>query len=311
MRTQRLGSSGPEVSVIGYGSWEAGGGIWGANPPEDQLIDAIRSGLDAGINWIDTAEIYGKGKSETIVGLAAEGRDDVMIFTKVAPRGAGTGFEPDRVRVAAESSLKRLGRDTIDLFQLHWPDDSVEVEDTWEAMAALKAEGIVRYIGVSNFDRSLIERCEKIEHVDSLQPQFSMLHRDGRDDLFPFCRANGTGIICYGPLAYGLLTGVIDRDTKFQDDDWRSGGTGIGYYRELFAPGVIDKNLEIVEGLRPIADRLGITPAQLALAWVVQQDGVTGAIAGSRSTKHVVENAEAGDVQLEQKDLDEIESLLN
>jgi len=311
MRTQRLGSSGPEVSVIGYGSWEAGGGIWGANPPEDQLIDAIRSGLDAGINWIDTAEIYGKGKSETIVGLAAEGRDDVMIFTKVAPRGAGTGFEPDRVRVAAESSLKRLGRDTIDLFQLHWPDDSVEVEDTWEAMAALKAEGIVRYIGVSNFDRSLIERCEKIEHVDSLQPQFSMLHRDGRDDLFPFCRANGTGIICYGPLAYGLLTGVIDRDTKFQDDDWRSGGTGIGYYRELFAPGVIDKNLEIVEGLRPIADRLGITPAQLALAWVVHQDGVTGAIAGSRSTKHVVENGEAGDVQLEQKDLDEIESLLN
>ena len=311
MRTQRLGSSGPEVSVIGYGSWEAGGGIWGANPPEDQLIDAIRSGLDAGINWIDTAEIYGKGKSETIVGLAAEGRDDVMIFTKVAPRGAGTGFEPDRVRVAAESSLKRLGRDTIDLFQLHWPDDSVEVEDTWEAMAALKAEGIVRYIGVSNFDRSLIERCEKIEHVDSLQPQFSMLHRDGRDDLFPFCRANGTGIICYGPLAYGLLTGVIDRDTKFQDDDWRSGGTGIGYYRELFAPGVIDKNLEIVEGLRPIADRLGITPAQLALAWVVHQDGVTGAIAGSRSTKHVVENGEAGDVQLEQKDLDEIESLLH
>ena len=311
MRTQRLGSSGPEVSVIGYGSWEAGGGIWGANPPEDQLIDAIRSGLDAGINWIDTAEIYGKGKSETIVGLAAEGRDDVMIFTKVAPRGAGTGFEPDRVRVAAESSLKRLGRDTIDLFQLHWPDDSVEVEDTWEAMAALKAEGIVRYIGVSNFDRSLIERCEKIEHVDSLQPQFSMLHRDGRDDLFPFCRANGTGIICYGPLAYGLLTGVIDRDTKFEDDDWRSGGTGIGYYRELFAPGVIDKNLEIVEGLRPIADRLGITPAQLALAWVVHQDGVTGAIAGSRSTKHVVENGEAGDVQLEQKDLDEIESLLN
>jgi methylglyoxal reductase len=311
MQTQRLGSSGPEISVIGYGSWEAGGGIWGENPPEDQLIAAIQAGLDAGINWIDTAEIYGKGKSESIVGRAAAGRDDVMIFTKVAPRGAGTGFEPDRVRAAAEASLKRLGRDVIDLFQLHWPADSVEIEDTWEAMAGLKADGIVRYIGVSNFDRSLIERCEKIEHVDSLQPQFSMLHRDGIDDLFPFCRANGTGIICYGPLAYGLLTGAIDRDTEFEEDDWRGGGTGIGYYRELFAPGVVDKNLEIVEALRPIADRNGATLAQLALAWVVHQDGVSGAIAGSRSKKHVLSNAEAGDLRLEAKDLDEIGSLLN
>lgn len=311
MQTQRLGSSGPEISVVGYGSWEAGAGVWGANPPEDRLIGAIQAGLDEGIDWIDTAEIYGHGKSETIVGRAASGRDDVMIFTKVAPSGAGTGFAPDQIRKAAEGSLERLGRDRIDLYQLHWPDDSVPLEETWEAMAELKAEGLVRFIGVSNFDRQRIERCEKIEHVDSLQPHFSMLHRDSRDDLFPFCRANGTGIICYGPLAYGLLTGAIDRDTTFAEDDWRGGGTGIGYYKELFAPGKLEKNLEIVEALRPIADRTGATLAQLALAWVFHQEGVTGAIAGSRSAEHVVQNARAGDNRLEQKDLDEIESLLH
>ena len=310
MHKQRLGSNGPEISVVGYGSWEAGAGVWGANPPDDKLIEAIRAGLEAGIDWIDTAEIYGKGKSESIVGRAVEGYDDVLIFTKVAPRGAGTGFEPDQVRKAAEASLKRLGRDHIDLFQLHWPDNSIPIEKTWEAMAGLRAEGVARYIGVSNFDRDLIERCEKIDHVDSLQPQFSMLHREGRDDLFPFCKSNGTGIICYGPLAYGLLTGAIDADTEFADDDWRGGGTGIGYYKELFAPGVFERNLEVVEALRPIADRVDATLAQLALAWVFHQEGVTGAIAGSRSAEHVVQNAEAGGLRLEPKDLDEIDSIL-
>lgn len=309
MKTKALGSLGPEISVVGYGSWEAGGGIWGANPPEDQLIAAVRAGFDAGINWIDTAEIYGRGLSEEIMGRALKGYDDVMVFTKVAPRGSGTGFRPDQVRRAAEKSLKRLDRDAIDLFQLHWPDSSTPIEETWTAMAELKAEGLVRFIGVSNFDQDLIEACEPIEHVDSLQPHFSLLHRNGREDLFPFCKSNGTGIICYGPLAYGLLTGAITRETKFADDDWRS-GSGVGYYRELFAPGVIERNLEIVDALRPIADRLGVTVAQLALAWIVHQEGVTGAIAGSRSAEHVVQNAGAGDVVLETKDLEEIETLL-
>ncbi|MDQ3962433.1 MAG: aldo/keto reductase [Actinomycetota bacterium] len=310
MKTQRLGSQGPEISVVGYGSWELGGGIWGPNPPEDQLFDAVHAGLDAGISWIDTAEIYGRGRSESLVGRALQGYPEVMVFTKVAPKGSGTGFAPDQVRKAAEQSLDRVGRDVIDLYQLHWPDDSVPIEDTWSAMAALKAEGLVRYLGVSNFDEDLIRKCEAIEHVDSLQPHFSLLHRDGRDDLFGLCASNGTGIICYGPLAYGLLTGAVDRDTKFAKDDWRSGGTGIGYYRELFAPGVLEKNLDIVEALRPIADRLDVTLAQLALAWVFHQAGVTGAIAGSRSADHIVQNAGAGDVTLESKDLEEIDEIL-
>lgn len=310
MKSERLGARGPAISVVGYGSWELGGGIWGPGPSEDRLIEAIHAGLDAGIDWIDTAEIYGRGRSETIVGRALQEYPDVVVFTKVAPRGAGTGFAPDQVRKAAEQSLQRLGRDVIDLYQLHWPDDSIPVEETWSAMAALKSEGLVRYIGVSNFDEDLIRACEAIEHVDSLQPQFSLLHREGREDLFEFCASNGTGIICYGPLAYGLLTGAVTRATKFAKDDWRSGGTGIGYYRELFAPGRLEKNLDVVDSLRPIADRLDISLAQLALAWVFHQTGVTGAIAGSRSPEHVVQNARAGDVALEAKDLEEIEEIL-
>lgn len=310
MRKQRLGSTGPEISVVGYGSWEAGGGIWGANPPEDELIAAIHTGLDAGIDWIDTAEIYGRGTSERIVGKAVQGRDDVMVFTKLAPSGSGSGFEKEGVRRGVQGSLERLGRDVIDLYQLHWPDSRTPVEETWEAMAELKRDGLVRWIGVSNHGRDLIERCEKIEHVDSLQPHFSLLHRNNAA-IFPFCSENGTGIICYGPLAYGLLTGAIDRDTELASDDWRSGSMGVEYYEQLFAPGVIERNFDIVDGLRPIADRLGITMAQLALAWVFHQGGVTGAIAGSRNAKHIVQNAGAGNVQLEAKDLDEIASLLH
>lgn len=309
MKTKRLGSNGPEISVIGFGSWEAGGSGWGPNPPDEQVITAMRTAFDNGITWIDTAEIYGGGRSEELVGEAIKNRDDVLVFTKVAPKPGGTGISPDDVRNAAQKSLKRLGRDTIDLLQIHWPDDSVPLEDTWGAMGSLVDEGLVQFIGVSNFDQERIERCEKVRHVDSLQPHFSMLRQRGRDDLFPFCEKNGTGVICYGPLAYGLLTGTMTKDTKFSDDDWRSGNHGVGYYKALFAPGNFEKNLDQVDALQPIADRLGIELPQLALAWVFHQTGVTGAIAGSRSPEHVAENAAGGAVELEAKDLEEIDSI--
>jgi aryl-alcohol dehydrogenase-like predicted oxidoreductase len=284
---------------------------WGPNPPEEQTIRAMQVALDNGVNWIDTAEVYGDGKSEELVGRAVKGRPETMVFTKVAPKPGGTGFQANEIRAAAEASLKRLGRDVIDLFQLHWPDESIAVEDTWQAMAELVDDGQVRYIGVSNFGPELIERCEAVRHVDSLQPQFSMLHQRGKTNLFPLCESNGTGIICYGPLAYGLLTGAFDKDTTFSDSDWRSGKHGMDhYYEPLFSPGNYEKNLTKVDALRPVADRLGITLPQLALAWVVHQPGVTGAIAGSRSPEHVAENAQAGSVDLEQKDLDEIDSIL-
>jgi aryl-alcohol dehydrogenase-like predicted oxidoreductase len=310
MKTRKLGSNGPEISVIGFGAWEAGGDAWGPNPPDDQIIRAMRTAFDSGMTWIDTAEVYGDGTSEELVGAAVKGYDDVLIFTKVAPKPSGTGFDKTSVRNAAEKSLKRLGRDAIDLYQLHWPTRSVEIEETWQAMADLVDDGLVRYIGVSNFRRELIERCESIRHVDSLQPHFSMLHRNGREDLLPFCESNGTGVIAYGPLGFGLLTGAITKDTEFEEGDWRGGDEGTSAYDEMFAPGKIERNLEIVDSLKLIADRLDITVAQLSLAWVVHQRGATGAIAGSRSPDHVAENAGAGSVELSEKDLDEIESII-
>lgn len=309
MRTRRLGASGPRISVVGYGAWEAGGMAWGPNPPDQETVEAMRAGFDAGIDWVDTAEVYGGGRSEELVAQAVAGRE-VLVFTKVAPRPGGSGFDGAGVRAAAEASLRRLGRDVIDVFQLHWPDRAVAVEETWEAMAGLVDAGLVRWIGVSNFPGELIERCERIRHVDSLQPHFSMLHRHGRDDLFASCAEAGTGIVAYGPLGYGLLTGAFDERTRFSDEDWRSGKHGIRAYDELFAPERFRRNLAVVDGLRPIAEAKGLTLAQLALAWVLHQRGVTAAIAGSRSATHVRENAGAGDVDLTTADLEEIEQVL-
>lgn len=309
MKTKRLGSEGPELSVVGFGAWEAGEGLWGPNESEEKVIEAIHAGLDAGINWIDTAEVYGGGKSETIVGKAVSGRrDEVLVATKLAPRPDGSGFRADQVRRGCEGSLERLGVEHIDLYQLHWTDDSVPVEETWTAMAALVDEGLVRWIGVSNFDTELIERCRAIRHVDSLQPQLSMLHLKNRD-LVEWCGQNGIGVVAYGPLAYGLLTGAITAETQFGPDDWRGSG-GTSYYQRLFRPGKLEHSLALVEALRPVADRLGMSMAQLALAWVFHQSGVTSAIAGSRNPKHVRQNAEAGDVELDQKTLDELEEIL-
>jgi aryl-alcohol dehydrogenase-like predicted oxidoreductase len=312
MKTSKLGTNGPEISVIGYGAWEAGGMQWGPNPPDDQVITAMRTAIDAGVTWIDTAEIYGGGKSEELVRQALDGRDEVLVFTKLAPKGPGSGFDRAGVRAGCEASLQRLGLDVIDLYQLHWPDQRTPVEETWEAMASLVNDGLVRHIGVSNFDQDLIERCERIRHVDSLQPHFSMLWREARDErLLEFCKRNGTGVIAYAPLGFGILTGAFDKDTTFSDDDWRSGKLGERGYDFLFAPGKFERNIDIVDELRPVADRLGVTPGQLALAWVVRQEGVTGAIAGSRDPTHVTENAGGGDVDLSDKDLEEIEEVIS
>jgi aryl-alcohol dehydrogenase-like predicted oxidoreductase len=311
MKLRKLGSEGPEISVIGFGAWEAGGGAeWGAAPPDDRVVDAIRAGLDAGITWIDTAEVYGAGHSEELVGRAVAGlRDRTLIFTKVAPDEGGSGFRPEQIRDACEASLKRLGTDWIDLYQLHWPDPRVPVEDSWGAMTELVAEGLVRWIGVSNFDADLLRRCLAVRHVDSLQQQFSMLALDDRE-LIRSCGELGVGVLSYSPLAFGLLTGAITPDTRFDDTDFRSGVDRDESWVELFAPGKLERGLAVVEGLRPIAERLGATIAQVALAWNVHQPGVTGAIAGSRNPDHVRENAAAGDVDLDGDDLAELEDLL-
>ncbi len=308
MKKKQMGSNGPEISVVGYGAWEAGGSHWGAGVPESQLIGAMRAGFEAGINWVDTAEVYGDGRSEEIVGRAVKGYDDVLVFTKVNEDGSGS--DARAVRSAAEGCLKRLDIDVIDLFQVHWPPQRTEVEETWEAMAGLVDDGLVRWIGVSNFERDLVERCEKIRHVDCLQPHFSLLNRWGRDDLFPFCEENGTGVIAYAPLAFGLLTGTIDRETEFEEGDWRGGGMNIGYYDWFFAPGKFEKNLDTVDRLKAVAEEAGMSLPKLALAWVFHQRGLTGAIAGSRSPDHVRDNAAAGDIELSKEVLEQIEVAL-
>jgi aryl-alcohol dehydrogenase-like predicted oxidoreductase len=308
MRTRRLGANGPEISVVGFGAWEAGGDMWGPNPSEEQVVEAIRTGLNAGMTWIDTAEVYGNGTSEHLVGTAIRDRR-VLVATKVAPRPGGSGFRSEQVRRACQGSLERLGVDRIDLYQLHWPDRSIPVEETWEAMAGLVEDGLARAIGVSNFDQALIERCERIRHVDSLQPNFSMLHLEHRD-LIRWCGDRGTGVVGYGPLAFGLLTGAITLQTRFDRRDWRSGRGGDSYYRDMFAPGKRERSLAVVDAVRPIADRLGISIAQLALAWVIHQPGITAAIAGSRNPEHVRQNAGAGDIELDEATLKEIEEIL-
>ncbi len=308
METRRLGSSGPELSVLGFGAWQASG-HWGEDLDEERYVETIRSAVESGINWIDTAEVYGPHTSEDLVGRAAKGLE-VMIATKVAPKGAGSGFRPEEVRKACEGSLARLGRPVIDLYQLHWPDEGIPVEETWGAMAALQDEGLVRWIGLSNFDEELIERCERVRHVDSLQPHLSLLHR-GSEGLVRWCGERGIGVVAYGPLAYGLLTGTITKDTKFDPTDWRTGNRNFILYREFFAPGRFEESLAKIDRLRPVAERLEVALADLAVAWVLQRPGVTSAIVGSRNPRHVRENAErATAVVLDRSTLDEIDGAL-
>src|SRR3954447_10851161 len=297
MQRRRLGKQGPEISVVGYGAWGAGGDMWGPEVPADRVKQAMRAAIDAGMTWIDTAEAYGDGRSESLVGeVVRDGGGDVMVFTKVAPFRTGT--RPDEIHEAIRSSLQRLGVDVIDLYQVHWPDEErVPVEETWGAMAECVDQGLARWIGVSNFDRDLVERCMAVRHVDSVQNEFSLL--DPEDpDLLAWLDARGIGYLAYGPLAYGLLTGAITRTTVFADDDWRSGAWNLGYYERLFAPGVLERHLGTVDRLRAIAEREGIALSTLALRALVATPGVTAAIAGSRDPDHVRTNAVAGDAAL-------------
>lgn len=303
---RKLGSQGPDVSVVGFGAWEAGGDMWGAEVDDRDTTRAIEAGLDAGMNWIDTAEAYGDGRSERLVGRIARRRTGVMVFTKVAHFASGS--RPHEIRAAIEGSLQRLGLDAVDLYQVHWPNErKVPVEETWGAMTELRLEGLVRAIGVSNFDRTLVERCEAIGHVDSVQNQFSLLSDDDRHGLLPWLRSRGIGYLAYGPLAFGLLTGTFDAATTFHDDDWRSGkGVRLGYYDELFAPGQFEQQLQRVQRLRPIAERLGVALPTLALRAAVDAHGVTGVIAGTRNASHATANAQAGDLSLDPATMREI-----
>jgi aryl-alcohol dehydrogenase-like predicted oxidoreductase len=310
MQRRKLGKDGPEISLIGYGAWEAGGGYHSTNPPDHELIEAMSAAFEHGVSWVDTAEAYGAGRSEELVGQAVAGRDDIMVFTKVILQPFGSGLDAAGIWAGAQTSLRRLGREVLDLYQIHLPDPQIPVEESWGAMTQLVDEGVARYIGVSNFPPELVERCERVRHVDSVQVHFSLLYREDYLSLLPLCRANGIGILAYGPLGFGVLAGTMTPHTRFAEDDWRSGNVPVPVplYEQIFAPGRFEQHLRVVEALRPIAQRRGLNLAQLALAWVTHQDGVTAAIAGARSAAHATEAAGAGSMTLSAVELEEIDA---
>jgi aryl-alcohol dehydrogenase-like predicted oxidoreductase len=287
--TAALGRSGAAFTRLGFGTW-AIGGPWrfGWGPVDDaESIAAIRRAVDEGINWIDTAAVYGVGHGEEIVGQALKGHatgDELFVCTKCGrktkPDGTPYGdLRPQSIREECEASLRRLGVERIDLYQVHWPDrdSGTPLEDSWSVMAELVDEGKVRWIGASNFDLDQLERCEAIRHVDSLQPPLSMIQRQALGDVIPWAAAHQTGVIVYSPMGSGLLSGTFDRERleRLPADDMR-------LRRPEFTEPWLSKNLALVERLREIADGLGCTVAELAIAWALAQDGVTGAIVGAR-----------------------------
>jgi aryl-alcohol dehydrogenase-like predicted oxidoreductase len=313
MQMRRLGREGPELSVIGYGSWEAGGTEWGPNPSDEAVVAAIRAALDAGVNWIDTAEVYGRGRSEELVGRAIERRrDEVLIATKVAPAEEGSGVRPEEVHKAIRGSLQRLHVDHVDLYQVHWLDEDVPVEETWGAMADLVGQGMTRWIGVSNFERPEIERCLAVHPVTSVQNELSLVRRDDVEGgLVAWLAERGIGYLAFGPLGFGMLTGAIGADTVFAETDWRGAQRGGEYYEDgPFSPGAFESNLETLGGLQSVADDLEIPVATVALRWVLERKGVTAAIVGSRNGEHVRANARAGELSLDAATLRRIDALV-
>lgn len=293
---------------MGGGGWTF---AWG-DQDDNESIRAIQAGLDAGINWIDTAAVYGLGNAERVVGQAIKGRrDSVIVATKCgrvwdeSTRAIGKRLRRESVLAECDASLERLGIDVIDLYQIHWPEPDEEIEEGWGAVAELIKAGKVRYGGVSNFSVAQLERAHAIHPVTSLQPPYSMLNRAIEAEILPWCEAHGVGILAYSPMQAGLLTGAFTRERAqaLGQDDWRSRSP---YFTE---PG-LTKNLTIVDRLRPIAAREGLTIAQLALAWVLRLPAVTSAIAGSRRPKQIEETVRAGGVVLAPEVLQEIEAIL-
>lgn len=315
MDTKKLGFSDLHLTRIGLGTWAIGGGGWdyGWGPQDDaRSLAAIDRALELGINWIDTAPAYGLGHSEEIVGRAISGRrSDVIVATKcglVWDEGAHSTYgrlTAESVRREAEDSLRRLGVDVIDLYQIHWPDPEEQIEEAWAAIAELIAEGKVRYGGVSNFGVEQLKRIQPIHPVASLQPPYNMLERGIEDELLPYCAEHDIGVVAYSPMQSGMLTGKYDRESieAMPDEDWRKDST---HFTEL----ELSANLRLIEGLRPIAERNDRTLPQLAIAWVLERPEVTAAIVGARRPEQIEETVVAGTWSLSKEDLQEVEVLL-
>jgi aryl-alcohol dehydrogenase-like predicted oxidoreductase len=314
--TQQLGRSDLHITRVGFGAWAIGGGGWsfGWGPQDDRESKAaIRRALEVGVNWIDTAAVYGLGHSEEVVGGVLRDlapNDRPFVFTKcglvwderdrTAP--PKRSLRPASIRQECDASLRRLGVERIDLYQFHWPDETgTRIEDSWNTIVRLVEEGKVRAVGVSNFDVSLLERCEAIRHVDSLQPPFSLIRRDVGASEIPWCTAHRTGVICYSPMQSGILTESFSpaRVARMADDDWRLRSAD-------FQSPNLERNIALRDALRSVAERHETTVSAVAIAWVLAWRGVTGAIVGARSADQIDGWIDAATLVLSSADLDDI-----
>jgi aryl-alcohol dehydrogenase-like predicted oxidoreductase len=315
MKTRRLGHTDLDITLLGFGAWAIGGSGWAfgwGSQDDRESIAAIREAIDLGINWIDTAAIYGLGHSEEVVAAALEGvRNRPYVFTKCErvwnERGEiGKSLKADSIRRECEASLKRLRVDVIDLYQIHWPEPAEDVEEGWETLNRLKTEGKVRWIGVSNFDAAQLARASTIAPVASLQPPYSMIRRDIEESILPYCLAHGIGTIVYSPMQSGLLTGSWsqERMAALPADDWRK------EKNRHFQPPLFERNLQLVEVLRTIAARHGATPGQVAIAWTLRHPAVTAAIVGARKPGQLRDLVPAATLTLTATDLAAIDDFL-
>jgi aryl-alcohol dehydrogenase-like predicted oxidoreductase len=315
MQTRRLGNSDMDITVIGLGAWAMGGGDWfaGWGPQDDrESIETIRRAVDSGINWIDTAAIYGLGRSEAIVGEAVKGlANRPYIFTKCgrhqSPENKGVGIlKAGSIRQEIENSLRRLRVDVIDLYQIHWPDPDPGIEEGWQTLADLQKEGKVRYIGVSNFNVQQMRRVQAIAPITSLQPPYSLIRRDIESDILPYCQQNNIGVIVYSPMASGLLTGAMTREraANLPDNDWRSRNPDFREPR-------LSRNLALVDLLRRVGDHHSQPPGAVAIAWTLTHPAVTAAIVGARRPDQVDGILGGAQITLSDDDLAQIQNFLN
>ena len=312
MQTKRLGTSDLELTSIGIGAWAMGGGGWAfawGPQDDDESIAAIHAALDAGLNWIDTAAVYGLGHSEEVVARALRGRSHKpFVFTKCARiwnenREIGKSLKADSIRRELEASLRRLQLDTIDLYQMHWPEPDEDLEEGWGAMAQLQKEGKVRWIGVSNFNAAQLRRAQAIAPVASLQPPYSIISPEIEESLLPYAQANHIGVIVYSPMKSGLLSGAMTREriAAMPADDFR---------RRVppFQEPRLTRNLALAELLRGIGNRHGRTAGEVAIAWTLRHPAVTAAIVGMRSPKQVEGVIGAAEFRLSPEEIAEIQS---
>lgn len=315
MERRRLGDSDLHITPIGIGAWAIGGGGWqGSIGPQNDAdsIPAIHAALAHGINWIDTAALYGLGHSEEMIGQALQGyHPRPYVFTKCEriwddAGNIGASLKASSIRRECEASLRRLRTDVIDLYQIHWPEPDEDIEEGWAELAKLKKEGKVRYIGVSNFDVMQMKRARLIAPITSLQPPYAVVRREIEAEILPFCASQNIGVIVYSPMYAGLLTGSMtkERVANFLSEDWRRSLPG-------FQEPQFSRNLSVVEVLRNIGQRHGRTPGEVAIAWTLNHPAVTGAIVGFRNREQVAGIAGAGEFRLQRSEVEEIARALS